>query len=168
MSGNNLTVFLSCGQLALLWSLRLTWVIRISRILNGGWTGFKNCSAFNFFTFVLYFWPYHAAYGVSVPWPGWNLRPLHWKHGVNLWTTREVLQSPPSLKWITLRHVLLWISDFLSILNSNCLQRELVLSHHFYGSFPSPFLHQCFLDHLSNKLLALESLSQGLFTAEPS
>ena len=44
----------------------------------------------NFLKFVLYFWPYHAAYGVSFPDQGWNLRPQHWKHGVNLWTTREV------------------------------------------------------------------------------
>ena len=28
--------------------------------------------------------------GSQFPDQGWNLRPLHWKHGVNLWTMREV------------------------------------------------------------------------------
>ena len=32
----------------------------------------------------------HATCGILVPWPGIEPYPLHWKHSLNHWTTREV------------------------------------------------------------------------------
>ena len=44
--------------------------------------------------FYFYFLPHYKACGILVLWPGWDLHPLLWKHGVlNHWTAREVSYS---------------------------------------------------------------------------
>ena len=44
--------------------------------------------------FYFYFLSHYKACGILVLWPGWDLHPLHWKHGVlNHWTAREVSHS---------------------------------------------------------------------------
>ena len=54
---------------------------------------------FLFFCFLFYFFNFYFLYfgctvqhvGSQFPSQGWNPCALHWKHKVNLWTTREVL-----------------------------------------------------------------------------
>ena len=42
--------------------------------------------------FFLIFWPHQAACGIFVPWPGIELVPLHWQHGV-------LTTGPPGKSW---------------------------------------------------------------------